>query len=73
MVWLFGVAVGLGLLFLWLKGHWFGGVVAALIIFWIFQMATGDYHDPTYYVIGRGMISALVAFTPYLVGGRQYY
>jgi len=68
-----GAAIGIGLLFLWLKGHWFGGVAAGLVIFWLFQMATGDYHDPAYYIIGRGIISALVGFTPYLVWGRSAY
>jgi hypothetical protein len=65
-----GGLVGLGLLFLWLKGHWFGAIIPALAIFWLFQMATGAPSDPAFYIAGRGLISLFVAFLPHLLWGR---
>ena len=65
-----GGLISLGLLYVWLKGHWFGAVVPGLFFFWLFQMATGDFHEPGYYIVARGMISAFFAFLPYLLWGQ---
>jgi hypothetical protein len=70
-----GAALSLVALFLWLSGHWFGWVLAFLPVAWLFQMSTGDYTDPWFFIAGRLIASAFVTGVPYLLWGRPrpYY
>lgn len=58
------------MLFLWLKGHWFGWVVAFFPIAWLIQLFTVDNSD-TPLVFATHMAGALaVSGMPYLIWGR---
>jgi hypothetical protein len=65
-----GGIFGLGALYLWLVGFWFGGVLAFFPIAWIAQMSLADPHDSQYVIGGRLIACGVIAAIPHFAWGR---
>jgi hypothetical protein len=62
--------IGLAILFLWLRGHWFGWVVAFFPIFWITQLFMGELQgDQPDAIIWRAIGVLLVTGLPCVLWG----
>jgi hypothetical protein len=66
---IFGLITAAGILYLWLRGHWYGWVLAALLIAWLVQRfafaGDADIGD----IIARTIIVFVVTGLPCLLWG----
>ena len=69
MVALLWIVVGFGMLFLWLKGHWFGWVIAFVFVFFAAQIILTEKSETGGVVLARALVALLCTGVPCFVWG----